>query len=83
MRLPAQRRARSRPAAKSPCAAFPIAVLVNCLGISAPEADLKQAVEIPPLAALLQKVQTLTYVEYASALNFLCALPEWFLNGLR
>jgi hypothetical protein len=44
-----------------------------------------QAVEIPTrlgVAALLQKVQTLTYGKYAAALNFFCALPEGFLNGL-
>jgi len=34
------------------------------------------------MAALLQKHQTLTYVEYASALMFLRALPSWFLTGL-
>ena len=35
------------------------------------------------MAALLQKIQTLAYEEYASGLNFFCALPSWFLNDLR
>jgi hypothetical protein len=41
-----------------------------------------QAVENLPLASLLQKVQTLTYEEYASVLNFFYALPEKLLNSL-
>jgi hypothetical protein len=34
------------------------------------------------MAALLQKIQILAYCGYASALNFLRALPARFLNGL-
>ena len=41
-----------------------------------------QTVENLPIAASLQKVQTLTYLKYAATLNFFCFLPLEFLNSL-
>jgi hypothetical protein len=39
------------------------------------------AVENLPIAASLQKVQTLTYPKYAATLNFFCSLRLGFLNS--
>jgi len=41
-----------------------------------------QVVEKHPIAALLQKVQTLMYVPYVSILNFSCALHPGVLSNL-